>query len=59
MIEKRVMLTYALSVQVKMEIKNKFYIEGITFATFKTLNTHISKKTLYICLLNLCSKDTS
>jgi len=53
------MLTYALSVQVKMEIKNKFYIEGITFATFKTLNTHISKKTLYICLLNLCSKDTS
>jgi len=35
------MLTCALRVQVKelkMEIKNKFYIESITFSTFKTLN---------------------
>ena len=37
----RVMLTCALRAQVKelkMEIKNKFYIEGIIFATFMTLN---------------------
>jgi len=40
----------------KMEIKNKFYIESITFTTFKTLNTQLSKKTLYIWLLNLCPK---
>jgi hypothetical protein len=35
------MLTCALRAQVKelkMEIKNKFYIENITFTTFKTLN---------------------
>jgi hypothetical protein len=36
-----VMLTCALRAQVKelqMDIKYKFYIESITFATFKTLN---------------------
>ena len=27
-----------------MEIKNKFYIKSIIFATFKTLNTQVSKK---------------
>jgi len=42
-----------------MEIKNKFYIKSITFATFKTLNTQVSRNTFYICLLNLCSKDRS
>jgi hypothetical protein len=39
----RVMLTYALRAQVKefeKEIKNKFYIESITFAIFKILNAH-------------------
>jgi hypothetical protein len=37
------MLTCALRVQVKefeKEIKNKFYIESITFAIFKILNVH-------------------
>jgi len=29
-----------------MEIKNKFYNKSITFATFKTLNAHVPKKTL-------------
>jgi len=42
-----------------MEIKNKFYIESITFTTFKTLKAQVSKKTFYICLLNLCPKGTS
>jgi len=42
-----------------MEVKNKFYIENITFATFKILNAQLSKKNFYICLLNLCPKDTS
>jgi len=56
------MLTCALRPQVKelkIEIKNKFYIESITFAIFKTLNAQVSRKTVYICLLNLCLKDTS
>jgi len=39
-----------------MEIKNKFYIESIIFATFKTLNAKISRKIFYICLINLCLK---
>jgi len=39
-----------------MEIKNKFHIESITFATFKTLNAQVSRKTFYMCLLNLCPK---
>jgi hypothetical protein len=41
------MLTCALEAQVKelkMDIKYKFYIESITFATFKTLNAQVSKK---------------
>jgi len=45
--------------ELKMEIKNKFYIESITFATFKILNAQVPKKTFYICLLNLCPKGTS
>jgi len=56
------MLTYALSAQVnelKKEIKNKFYIESLTFATFETLNVQVPRKTFYICLLNLCPKGTS
>jgi hypothetical protein len=58
----RVMLTCALRTQVKelkMEIKNKFYIESTIFATFKTLNAQISRKNFYIFLLNLCLKGTS
>jgi hypothetical protein len=53
------MLTCALRAQVKelkMEIKNKFYIESITFATFKTLNAQVPRKTFYIYLLNLYPK---
>jgi hypothetical protein len=53
------MLTCALRAQVKklkIEIKNKFYIESITFVTFKTLNAQISRKTLYIWFLNLLSR---
>jgi len=45
------MLTCALRAQVKefkMEIKNKFYIESITFATFKALNAQVPRKTFYI-----------
>ena len=42
-----------------MEIKNKFYIESITFATFKILNAQVPKKTFYIWFLNLCPKGTS
>ena len=48
------MLTCALRAQVKdlkMEIKNNFYIESITFTNFKTLNAQVSRKTFYICLL--------
>jgi len=44
------MLTCALRAQVKkfkIEINNKFYIESITFATFKILNTQVPKKTFY------------
>jgi hypothetical protein len=43
----------------KKEIKNKFYIESIIFATFKTLNAQVLRKTFYICLLNLCPMGTS
>lgn len=56
------MLTCALRAQVKelkIEIKNKFYIGSITFATFKTLNAQVPKKTFYIWFLNLCLKGTS
>jgi len=45
------MLTCALRAQVnglKMEIKNKFCFESITFATFKTLNAQVPRKTFYI-----------
>jgi len=42
-----------------MEIKNKFYIESITFATFKTLNAQVSRKSFYIYPFNLCLNDTS
>jgi len=42
-----------------MEIKNKFYVKSITFAIFKTLNVQVSRKTFYICILDLCRKDTS
>jgi len=38
----------------KRETKNKFYIESITFATFKILNVQVSIIFFYICLLNLC-----
>jgi len=41
-----------------MEIKKKFYIENITFETFKTL-IHNFQENYYICLLNLCPKGTS
>jgi hypothetical protein len=44
------MLTCALRAQVKelkKEIKNKFCIESITFATFKALNEQIPRKTFY------------
>jgi len=57
-----VMLTCALRAQVKefkKEIKNKFYIESLTFATFETLNAQVPRKTFYICLPNLCPKGTS
>jgi len=55
----KVMLTCALRAQVKelkIEIKNKFYIKSITFATFKALNAQVSRKIFYICLFNLCPK---
>jgi len=57
-----VMLTCVFSTQVKelkKEIKNKFYIESLTFATFETLNAHVPRKIFYVCLLNLCPKGTS
>jgi len=41
------MLTCALRTQVKklkIEIKNKFYIENVAFTTFKTLNARVPKK---------------
>jgi hypothetical protein len=56
------MLTCALRAQVKelkMEIKNNFYIENITFETFKVLNAQFPSKNFHICLLNLCPKGTS
>jgi len=34
--------------ELKMEIKNKFYIENITIETFKTLNAQFSRKNFYI-----------
>jgi hypothetical protein len=43
----RAMLTCALRAQVKklkMEIKNKFCIENISFETFKTLNAQFPRK---------------
>jgi len=46
-----VMLICALRAQVKklkIEIKNKFCIESITFATFKALNAQVPRKTFYI-----------
>jgi len=45
--------------ELKIEIKNKFYIESITFTTFKILKAQVSRNFFYICLLNLCLKDTS
>ena len=45
------MLTCALRAQVKelkMEIKNKFCIESIIFATFKALNAQVPRKIFYI-----------
>jgi len=45
------MLTCALRAQVKelkMKIKNKFYIKNITFAIFKILNPQVPRKTFYI-----------
>jgi len=42
-----------------MDIKNKFYIESITFTTFKTLNARVSIKTFYLWFRNLCTKGTS
>jgi len=58
----RVMLICSLITQVKefkMKIKNNFYIESITFATFKTLNAQVPTKTFYIWFLNLCLEDTN
>jgi len=45
--------------KLKMEIKNKFYIESITIATFKTLNVQVPRKIFYIWLLNFCPKGRS
>jgi len=42
-----------------MKIKNKFYIKSIIFATFKTLNAKVLRKTLYIWFVNLYPKGTS
>jgi len=56
------MLNCTLKTQVKelkIEIKNKFYIKSITFTIFKTLITQVSRKTFYIWFLNLCPKGTS
>jgi len=56
------MLTCDLKTQVKelkMEIKNKFNIENITFELFKTLNSRFPRKNFYIYFLNLCLKSTS
>jgi len=50
------MLYCALRAQVKefkIEIKNKFYIENITFSTFKILNAQVPRKAFYIWFLNL------
>jgi len=54
------MLTCALRVQVnelKIEIKNKFYIKKITFEAFKTLNAQFSKKTFRFTFL-ICTPGT-
>jgi hypothetical protein len=59
---KRVMLTCALKAQVKelkIELSNKFYVEKITFETFKTLNAQFPRKNFYFRFLNLCLKGTS
>jgi len=45
--------------KLKIKIKKKFYLKNITFETFKALNAQFSKKNFYICLFNLCPKDTS
>ncbi|AES80623.1 transmembrane protein, putative [Medicago truncatula] len=50
---RRVMLTCAL------KISNKFYIEKITFETFKTSDVQFPRKNFYIWFLNLCPKGTS
>jgi len=55
------MLSFVLRAQVKelkIEIKNKFYIENITSATFKILNAQVPRKVFYIWFLNLCPKGT-
>jgi len=54
MVIKWVMLTGALRAQVKnlkIEIKNKFHIESIIFATFKTLNIHFKKNLLHLSFI--------
>ena len=43
-----IILTCVLVKELKMEIKNKFYIESITFATFKILNASSKKNFLYL-----------
>jgi len=56
------MLTCAIRAQVKelkIESSNKFYVEKITFETFKTLNAQFPRKHFYFWFLNLCPKGTS
>jgi len=55
------MLTCVIRAQVKelkMEIQNKFYVENITFETFKILNAQFSSKNFYIWFLNLYASRT-
>ena len=40
-----------------MEIKNKFYIENITFETFKILNTQLKKNVYNVCELSSVDTD--
>jgi len=50
------MLTCAQFKELKIELKNKFYIKKITFETFKTLNAQFSRKTSTFSFLTCASK---
>jgi len=52
-----VILTYDLRTQVKqlkMKLKDKLYIENMTFESFQILAAQFIKSKIYISFLNLC-----